>query len=141
MADFSFRSPDCCLPAGSLKKMQRVWIGPAALLADKRFKDSLRLVGRRLRFSNMVCERLLALFGSAVGGQMKHSCVERVSSSGVAAQVKVAHHQLGRDNPGVTERKDLIAECVPIAAAADHKVKKSSVWSLCMQKREARQLP
>ena len=99
MANCFFHASDCCLPKRSLHTFKHVWSGPAQLRQDKRLQRSLRLVGRRLRLSNMVCERLLALFGSAVGGEMKHSSVEKVCSSGLLAQAKTEHKCLGRSNP------------------------------------------
>ena len=139
MAHFIFHAGDCCLPKKSLQQFRNVWNGLAELRQDRRLQQSLRLLARRLRFSNMICERLLALFGKAVGGDMQHSSVEKVCSCGQLAQVRCEHASLERSNPCVITRNQFLAEGVQIKAksnsAAQQENRQPGLWPVYWRRR------
>ena len=98
--------PSCCSPVHSCQKLQNLFASPAALLEDKQFLASLRMCASKFRVTNMRSERLLAACTTSVDGKAVE--VEKVVAASFLTQMLTEHLALGRPDPRIVTRKQLV---------------------------------
>ena len=118
---FELRSLSCCRTWEFCDKVWKIfWDGNPTtsawrLLGDVDFQRMLRSwVRRGFKLCNMKMERLLALVNRACGSDMPDS--ERFVAMSLLSQMMKAHRTLGRTDPVVTSRAELLKDGVPIRA-------------------------
>ena len=98
--------PKCCSPKHSCQKVAKLFESSAALLADKQFLESLRMCASKFRATNTRSERLLAACTTSVDGKAVE--VEKVVAASCSTQMLTEHLALGRPDPRIATRKQLV---------------------------------
>ena len=106
---------ECCLDDDFSLKLRKL-CPTAAGLKDPEVQSALLLWARRTRLSNMLVERLLALFKASCSE--KHPDIQRLVATSLLAQWSREHHRAGGVDPRqAPSRKELIRKGVPLVAA------------------------
>ena len=118
---FKLRKCSCCRTNEFCEKVWKTfWDGSPTtsawrLLGDVDFQRMLRAFVRRgFSFCNMRMERLLALINRACGSDMPDA--ERFVAMSLLAQMMKAHRSLGRADPVIASRAELLQAGVPLRA-------------------------
>jgi hypothetical protein len=109
----------CCRDVHMGAKVHTLLPTPQALFKDSNFRKLLVMWVIAYKFTNMICERLLAQIRQACDGD--NADIERVCASGLLSQALTDHRQLGREDPRYKTRSQLLEDGVPLKCA----VKKS----------------
>ena len=121
LADF-FERDDCCHDELFGLRVRKTHRSPQHLLDDKPFVDMLKAWCLSFCFTNMWCERLLA----AIRQRTRHSDmhIERVVSVGMLLQLLNEHNRVGRQNPLVVKKEQLLEAGVPLKCRP-----KARIWA------------
>ena len=110
--------PKCCSPQHSCQKVAKLFESPAEMLADKEFLASLRMCASKFRVTNMRSERLLAACTTSVDGKAVE--VEKVVAASFLTQMLTEHLALGRPDPRIVTRKQLVDSGLQTRVAQKH---------------------
>lgn len=116
IAQSLFDAPPCCLDATMSLKIRNMFGSPQELLDSVSFRSSLKLWAKQSRVCNMHVERIFALVRKSVPDKVPN--LERLVSAGYLSQILRTHMQAGGRHPCSVARGDLVADDVPINAAA-----------------------
>ena len=124
--DRFLNEPECCLDDDFSLKLRKL-CPTAAAMEDPEVRSALLLWARQTRLSNMLVERLLALFKASCSE--KHPDIQRLVASSLLAQWRREHHRAGGADPRQAApcRKELLRRGVPLVAARSTRRKRRKV--------------